>query len=514
MKPKQFIVFMLVLVIGIGASLRVLKNARPAADPHAGPDQEEEAEAIPRGAHGGRLLSDGQFELEVVIFEAGVPPQFRVYAYSDKQPLDLTTVKVDIDLKRLGGRVDRHQFRKEGDYLVSDLVVYEPHSFDAQVLATHGGTTHRWEFESPEARVSITSGAAKSAGIKVEAAGPARIISEIDLPGEVRLNPERTASVVGRFEGVVTEVRKGIGDKVQAGEVLAVIESRALAEARSEYIEAVHRLELTQAHFIREENLWKKKISAGQDYLQAKHELEEAEIRKQAARQKLLSLGLAASELNELAVEPDGKVVTFQVRQPFPDRSFTRYEIRAGLAGSVIARSVALGQTVRSDEELFRIADLSTVWVEVPLYQQHLAAVQPGTRVIVVADAIGAKAEGVVSYISPILTEATRTAPARIVIPNPDGVWRPGLTVRARLVTGEADVPVAIKAAALQAFRDWQVVFLNEGDLYEPAVVEIGRRDGEWIEITSGLKTGQQYVAEGSFVIKADILKSGASHDH
>ena len=101
-----------------------------------------------------------------------------------------------------------------------------------------------------------------------------------------------------------------------------------------------------------------------------------------------------------------------------------------------------------------------------------------------------------------------------VVIPNPKGEWRPGLFVTGEIVVDEAEVPVAVKTSALQTYRDWDVVFMNDGPIFEIAILEIGRRDDEWVEVLSGLPAGQAYAAENSFVVKADIGKSGASHDH
>ncbi|MDH3202056.1 MAG: HlyD family secretion protein, partial [Myxococcales bacterium] len=119
-----------------------------------------------------------------------------------------------------------------------------------------------------------------------------------------------------------------------------------------------------------------------------------------------------------------------------------------------------------------------------------------------------------VIYISPFGAENTQTTVARIELPNPDGRWRPGLFVTGEIVVDDASVPLAVKASALQTFRDWDVVFLRDGDLFEIAILELGRRDDDWVEVLSGLAPGQKYAAENSFVVKADIGKSGATHDH
>lgn len=513
MNKQQLLAIVVVLALGAGLTTWALKKIKPAvvADAHGGGD--EPGEQVKKGPHGGRLLREGDFATEVTIFERGVPPQFRVYGYEKDKPVDPAQLKLTIELSRLGGRTDVIQFKPEGDYLVGDQTVYEPHSFAVKVTAEHGGRTHRWQYESPEARVELSAAEAKNSGVMVGVAGPAKVKTQLELSGEVRLNADRMAHVAARFEGVVTEVRKAQGDLVKRGEVLAIIESRELAQAKNEFIEGVYRLDLAQAVFVREERLWQKKISPEQDYLVARQAREEAEIRRQAARQKLLALGLTAAELKELAVEPDGTRAS-AVRKPFPDGALTRYELKAPLDGTVIARSVATGEIVRADSELFTIADLGSVWVEAIIYAQHLRQVRVNQSATIRSVDLAAEAQGSVTYLGAVLNEQTRSTTARVVLPNPEGVWRPGLFVKVQVVQDETTVPVAVKASAVQTFRDWTVVFVNEGNFYEPLVVETGRRDGEWVEIVSGLKPGLRYVTDNSFIIKADILKSGASHDH
>ena len=119
-----------------------------------------------------------------------------------------------------------------------------------------------------------------------------------------------------------------------------------------------------------------------------------------------------------------------------------------------------------------------------------------------------------ISYLSPFGAAATQTLLARIELPNPTGAWRPGWFVTGEILVERVEVPLAVKAGALQTFRDWDVVFVNEGSFFEVRPLEIGRRDSDWVEVLSGIAAGKKYVTENSFIIKADIGKSGASHDH
>lgn len=480
----------------------------------ARPQAETAVAAVAKGPHGGRLLSDGDFQVEVTIYERGVPPQFRVYAYENGKLLDPADVTLAITLRRLGGRVDEIAFSKEAEYLRGDTVVEEPHSFDVEIMARRNGTSSRWEYAQLEGRVQMTPEVAAATGIQIETAGRARMKDIREFPGEIGFDKNRVAHVVSRLAGVVADVPKRLGERVKKGDVLAVLDSRELAEAKREYIESVHRLEFAQAAFMREEELWRKKISAEQDYLAGRHALEEAEIARQVTEQKLLALGLSADDLAALAVEPVGRVVEREVRAPFVAQALTRYEIRSPFDGMLIEKHVAVGEAIPGDADMFLVADLSTVWGEFTIYAKDLAAVRVGQRVTVRSKDLGVDAAGRVSYIGSLVGEQTRTAKAHVDIPNPKGLWRPGLFVTVALVQEEVDVPVAVRAEALQTFRDWDVVFVRYGNDFEARPVELGRRDGEWVEIRDGLSPGEPYAARNSFVLKADLGKSGASHDH
>lgn len=196
------------------------------------------------------------------------------------------------------------------------------------------------------------------------------------------------------------------------------------------------------------------------------------------------------------------------------NESLQTYEIKAEIAGTVIKKDLTLGEFVSGQEPIFTIADLSTVWADFSVYRQDFPLLREGQTVILEAGPGMEKAEAKIGYISPFGSENSQTMLARALVPNPKGEWRPGLFVRGSVITDKAEVPVAVKASAIQTFRDWDVVFISVGELFEAVPVELGRRDEEWVEIKSGLKAGDKYAAENSFIVKADIGKAGASHDH
>jgi cobalt-zinc-cadmium efflux system membrane fusion protein len=515
MKSKKFMAVGIVLMVGIGLALTILRTEKTSNGSESHEEEKgHDDEAPAKGPHGGRLLSDGDFQVELTIYEPGVPPQFRAYVYEKGKPIDPGEVGLTVALHRFGGRVDEIRFQKEVDYLRGDQTVEEPHSFDVKIAAERNGKPYQWQYSQREGRVEMAPAAAKAAGIEIETAGPVQMKTVLELPGEIGLNKNKVAHVVPRLSGVVTEVRKNLGDRVRKGEVIAVIDSRELAEAKTEYIESVHRLEFAQAAFVREESLWKKKISPEQDYLASRHALEEAEIARQASEQKLLALGLSHAALVSLAVEPEGAVIEREVRAPFVPKALTRYELRAPLDGVVIEKRITVGEALKEDADIFVIADLSTVWGEITVYAKDLRAVRVGQKVTVRSKDLGVEATGKISFIGPLVGEQSRAASAHVDIPNPKGLWRPGLFVTVELAQEEIPTQVAVSADALQTFRDWNVVFVQYGDQFEARPLELGRTDGKWVEVVSGLSPGEKYAAKNSFVLKADLGKSGASHDH
>jgi len=454
-----------------------------------------------RGPHGARLLSDGPLQLEMTIYETGVPPQLRVYPFdSNLKPVPPKDVSLQVELHRLGGRIDRISFRPEADYLLGEAVVEEPHSFDVKVLAQHGGQGHEWSYAQIEGKVQLGADQLKSAGIVINTVGPRQMVTSIDLPGEIKADETRLAHVVPRLKGVVTEVFKREGDRVRKGELIAVLNSRELADAKSDYLAAAHHVEFTRVTLEREETLWKKKISAERDYLEAKRAFDEAELAERLAAQTLVVLGVPSNALPGIASAPA--------------TSMSRYEIRAPLDGEVIERSVAVGEAVTAEEDIFTVADLSSIWVDVTVYAKDIGAVHSGQAATVVSSDLGSEASGRVSYIGPLVGQETRAATARIVLANPGGRWRPGLFVTVRLVREATTVPLAVSADAIQTFRDWRVVFVRYGDWFEARPLELGRSDGEWVEVLKGLSPGVQYAATNSFAVKAEIGKLGATHDH
>ncbi len=459
-------------------------------------DDEKKSEPD-KGPHGGRLLSNGGFAAEITIYEQDTPPEFRIYPSFSGKPVSPAYVKLSIIINRLGSSPETISFTGQKDYLRSDKEIEEPHSFAVQVSAEYQGQRHDWTYEQIEGRISMDEATAKTAGIEIGTAAPARIRSTLQLQGEIQFNQDRVVRVVPRLSGVIVSAGTSLGDRVKRGDVLAVLESQDLGGLKGEYLAAQQRLALARTTFDREKRLWEEKISAEQDYLASRQALSEAEIAQRNAEQKLIGLGFSREALQRQNLN-----------------GLTRMEIRAPIDGVVIEKKISAGEAVGAEAGMYVIADLATVWADMTIFPADLNRVKVGQKVKVKAAALGAEADGVISHVGALIGEQTRTAKARVTLRNPDQRWRPGLFVSIDVVQDETEVAVAVPLTAIQMLRDWKVVFARFGDVFEVRPVELGRSDGESVEIVKGLNPGTRYAATNSFVLKADIGKAGASHDH
>jgi len=244
--------------------------------------------------------------------------------------------------------------------------------------------------------------------------------------------------------------------------------------------------------FEREKKLWEKKITAEQDYLNAKRDLADAQIELRSAQQKLHALGFSHEYLETLPNQPD--------------ESFIVYEVVTPIAGTIIEKHLALGEVLKDDSEPFVVANLSNVWVKVNVHQKDLPTVRSGQRAVIKTE--HNQGEGVVSYVSSVLEENTRTALARIVLPNEDGQWRPGTFATASIYADAADCNVIVPKDAIVAMEDKSFVFITKEDGFAPQEIELGKINGEFAEVVSGLEVGQTYVAKGAFTLKSELTKS------
>ena len=275
------------------------------------------------------------------------------------------------------------------------------------------------EGEAPADSTEISKEAAAAAHIKSETAGGASIHETITLTGRITLNQNTTAQVKARFPGIVREVKKGQGESVTTGDVLAMVESN--------------------------------------DSLQV-------------------------------------------------------YPVKAPISGVILARNTNIGD-VAGEQSLFTIANVSDVWAEFHVFPRDIDRIRNGQIIRVTSFEGQHTGEAPISVVSPIAEASSQTIVARVTLPNPEGLWHSGMTVRGDVAVKEKEVPLAIKTSAIQRMEGKTVVFVQDGDRYAMRPVKLGITDNEWTEVKEGLKPGEAYVSGNSFLIKADIGKSGAKDE-
>lgn len=445
-----------------------------------------------KGPHGGKLFKEGDFGLEALLSEDGGEPRLRIWLFNKDKPLPNSAAKVSATITRLTGEKQALNFAPDKHSLLSREAVPEPHAFEISIVAQTANEPFMFVMNQEEGKVELSDAQIKTAAIGIDTAGAARIKSALLLPGEIRLNEDRTSHVVPRISGVVESVQASLGQIVKKGQVLAVIASPAASEQRSELQTAQKRLALAKTTFEREKRLWEQKISAEQDYLQAGQVLHEAETAFANAQQKLSALGIASSASGGL----------------------NRFELRAPFDGLVIEKHLSLGEAVKEDAAVFTVSDLGQVWAEISVPAKDLPLVRVGEKVTIKATAFDASATGVITYVGSLIGEQTRMAKARVVLANPKGAWRPGLFVNVEVTSSEVEAPVTVTSDAIQTVGDKAVVFLkvNGGFIAQP--VQLGRSDGKRVEVVQGLRAGAPYASAGSFVVKSELGKASAEHTH
>ncbi|HUS91774.1 MAG TPA: efflux RND transporter periplasmic adaptor subunit [Phycisphaerae bacterium] len=272
-------------------------------------------------------------------------------------------------------------------------------------------------------------------------------------------------------------------------------------------------------------------------FLEAQRSRQNTELAAKAADRKLHVLGLTTGDVHELqeafqgecadpncpscqakAAAAKGPANEEHAHEEALEKQLGLYSLRAPFDGTVIQKHITLGERVSDEAEVYTVADLSTVWVDLSVYQKDLPHVRRGQPVHVAVGSGVPDAEEAVAMVSPIVDEITRTCLARVVLPNPDGAYRPGLFVTGEIVVEQVDVPVRVPADAVQRIEDRPVVFVPTPEGLEATAVRTGRSDPRFVEIVSGLAAGQKYVARGAFELKAKIVTSGlgahAGHGH
>lgn len=348
------------------------------------------------------------------------------------------------------------------------------------------------EHEELPTKIRLPPKVVKSAGIKTATVELDSLPATVDLSGEIIADPDRTANIAARVPGRIVDVRVKEGDRVKTGQLIASIESPALARARAVLTSAQARLRSATLNAARLKNLEAKSLASGQEVASAEAEAAALEAEAAAARQTLAAFGPGADQVQGVAA---------------------RLSLRSPLTGFVLAREAVQGQTVDAEHVVAVVGDLSRAYFLGRLFEKDLSRVKVGASAGVRLNAYpGELFEGEVGTIGKQLDPTARTVTARILVRNHDDRLKVGLFGTARVVTGPAmgernRVVVPINTVTKIGDKDVVFVLQPDGD-YEVHPVTLGKTAGSRVEILSGLRQGERIVTDGVFTLKSAVLKS------
>jgi cobalt-zinc-cadmium efflux system membrane fusion protein len=381
----------------------------------------------------------------------------------------------------------------------------------------HGGQDHarhgHGEDEAEEGHVRMSADQIRDQDITLAKAEGGILSRHILVAGTVTPDTDRVARVPARVVGTVSEMRKRLGDEVAKGDVVAVLDSREVADAKSEYLTALVQAELQRMNFERQEKLLASRAVSEAGWQNARAAFQENQLRLDLARQKLSALGLNAAEVAAAQKRDEATPNASTLRQ---------YELRAPIAGRIVERKVDVGTAVGKEgdpADLYTVADLSSVWIELAVPTAQLPDVRENAPVSVrpsqsIGQGGGKIGRGRVVFVSPFLNAETRSARVVVSLPNEGMAWRPGTYVTAELDIAQDPVPVRLPKAALQTVEGKRVVFVRNDEGFEAREVVLGRADDDAHEVVSGLAPGEEFALANSFLLKAELGKSEAGHAH
>jgi len=378
------------------------------------------------------------------------------------------------------------------------LVEHRIHEGDHAGHDEHGHREEHGDHEGHDheeglQEVELTDAQLADAGVTLASAAAGEVVVTVDLPGEIAFNGEAMAHVGPRVSGTVRSIDHKLGDTVKKGDVLAVLDSADVAEMQGEVQAARERLSLAESEYQRKKKLYDEKITSQKEYLAAKQAYAEAKV-------QLSSAGTALRARTGGSGAAGG------------------YALVAPLSGTIVAWHIGVGEVLEEDARAFTIADLSSVWVNVTVYAKDVPKIRVGQRALVRAEGLADPVEGRISFLSPTVDPLTRSATARIVLDELGESWRPGLFVTAEVEIDEVRADVVVPESAIQRLEGRHVVFVREGDHLVARPVHIGRHGHESatkvVEIRKGLQAGETFVADNSFLVKAELGKSTAGHHH
>lgn len=357
--------------------------------------------------------------------------------------------------------------------------------------------------EKDETVVRLTKESFQLLGMQTATAERKGIGKQLKVTAEIQFNANKVFHIGPRVPGRVVDVFADLGDEVQKGQKLALLDSIELGQAISEYRTSKTRLEVSKVNFEREKRLWEKKVTSEKDMLGAKSSYAQAQAEFEASEGKLHLLGLSEEEITGLRPQSH-TIATFPILSPFN--------------GTVVEKHIALGEMTEPATMLFAIADLSVLWIILDIYEKDLPRIRPGQEVgVAVRSCPEVEFRGKITYISDVVEEKTRTVKVRVEIDNPERKLKPGMFATAKISTTPEDAVerLVVPHTAIESYEGKQVVFVALGDYaFKLREVKVGEELDGYVEVLKGLGEGEEIVSKGAFYLKSELLKGALVHEH
>lgn len=365
-------------------------------------------------------------------------------------------------------------------------------------------------------------------GIGIEPVGTAPVIEGVTAPGEIGYDPTRLARLSARLPGVVRRAERQVGDRVKAGDVLALVDAVEVGKAKAEFQQALALVELRTQTLAQKKSLAGATVS-GQEVSEAEAALDEARVRRLLAEQALANLGLPvrADDVKGLSpAEIADRLQFLGVSDPLKTElaketaSANLLPVRAPFDGEVVARTATPGQPADPAKPLFVVANTTRVWLTLRVRYEDADRVKPGHSVRFRADQ-GATAEGAVSWVSPAADEKTRTVPVRVELPNPDGRLRANTFGAAFVVLRSEKDAVVVPSVAVHWEGCCNVVFVadrgfDQPDGYKvfhvrkvrPGAKDVTPAGTPVTEVIAGVLPGERVATDNSGVLRSELLRN------
>ena len=361
--------------------------------------------------------------------------------------------------------------------------------------------SHTASSEHAEERIKLSDEQVAAAQIKLAPVEATQLAEHFLATGTIVPDADRIGRVAVRVLGSVTDLRKRVGDPVEKDEVVAVLESRELSEVKSEFLAARLTNDLQQTLSARYKMLWESRSYPENEYLKSRLTAQDARIRLDSARQKLLALGLNEAEIEEL---PN-----------LPIEELRKQSLRSPIKGRIAERRVDLGALVGregQESELFVIVNLDTVWIDLAISPTDLSKVAENAEINVTAGSDGPNGVAKIIFVSPLIDRDTRAAKVIASLDNAEAKWRPGMFVTAEIPVASRGAVLAVPKSAVQTVEGAPTLFVREGEEFVARKVQLGHEDDNQQEIVAGVSAGEIIAVSNTFTLKAELGKSEAEH--